>query len=77
MANPFQNLNIMDKKDIFIICIKTLIYALTAILAVLGVSAMTSCSASRSVDVNGRAVIVTTDTTFVNHSSVIKFPKMK
>ena len=67
----------MDKKDIIVVCIKTLIYALTAILAVLGVSAMTSCSASRSVDVNGRATIVTTDTTYINHSSVIKFPKSK
>ena len=37
----------MDKKDFLIIALKVIIYACTSILAVLGVSAMSSCSASR------------------------------
>ena len=36
---------------------------------------MTSCTVTRSSDVDGRAVIVTTDTTVINHSGTFKFPK--
>lgn len=65
----------MDKKDFFIILLKVIIYACTAILAVLGVSAMTSCTTSRNVDVVGKTTIVTVDTTRINHNTYIKFPK--
>lgn len=65
----------MSKKDFFIILLKVVIYACTAILAVLGVSAMTSCSASRNVDVVGKTVIVTVDTTRINHNTFITYPK--
>ncbi len=65
----------MSKKDFFIIFLKVVIYACTAILAVLGVSAMTSCSASRNVDVVGKTVIVTVDTTRINHNTFITYPK--
>lgn len=64
----------MSKKDFFIILLKVVIYACTAILAVLGVSAMTSCSASRNVDVVGKTVIVTVDTTRINHNTFITYP---
>ena len=66
----------MTKKDFLIIFLKVVIYACTAILAVLGVSAMTSCSASRDVDVVGKTIIVTTDTTFIHHNTYIKYPKV-
>lgn len=65
----------MTKKDFLIIALKVLIYACTAILAVLGVSAMTSCSSSRSVDVIGKTTIVTVDTTRINHNTFIVYPK--
>ncbi len=65
----------MSKKDFFIILLKVVIYACTAILAVLGVSAMTSCSASRNVDVVGKTTIITTDTTYIHHNTYIKYPK--
>ena len=65
----------MSKKDFFIILLKVVIYACTAILAVLGVSAMTSCSASRNVDVVGKTTIITTDTTYIHHNIYIKYPK--
>lgn len=63
----------MNKKDILILIIKVIIYACTLILGVLGVSSLTSCSASRNFDVNGRAVIVTNDTTIVNHTGTLHF----
>lgn len=65
----------MSKKDFFIILLKVVIYACTAILAALGVSAMTSCSASRNVDVVGKTTIITTDTTYIHHNTYIKYPK--
>ena len=63
----------MDKKELIKIVIKVLIYALGLLGAYFGVSAMTSCTVTRMSDIKGRAVIVTTDTTVVNHSGVIKF----
>lgn len=65
----------MSKKDFLIIFLKVVIYACTAILAVLGVSAMTSCSSSRIVDIVGKTTIVTVDTTRINHNTFIKYPK--
>lgn len=67
----------MNKKDFFIIALKVIIYACTAILAVLGVSAMTSCNTSKSVDIVGRTHIYTVDTTIVNHNTFVSFPKVK
>lgn len=56
------------KTELLKILIKVLIYALSLIAAYLGVTSLTSCSSSRDVVVRGRAVIVTTDTTFVEHN---------
>ena len=65
----------MSKKDICIIILKVVIYACTLALGVLGVSAITSCTASRNVDVVGKTTIVTIDTTRINHNSFIVYPK--
>lgn len=65
----------MNKKDICIIILKVVIYACTLALGVLGVSAITSCSASRNVDVVGKTTIVTVDTTRINHNTFIVYPK--
>ena len=65
----------MDKKDFLIIALKVIIYACTAILAVLGVSAISSCSASRDVDIHGKTTIVTSDTTYINHKTFVVYPK--
>lgn len=56
------------KTELLKILIKVLIYALSLIGAYLGVTSLTSCSSSRDVVVRGRAVIVTTDSTFVEHN---------
>lgn len=65
----------MTKKDIIILILKIVIYACTLVLGFLGVTAMSSCSASRDFDVVGKSTIVTTDTTFIHHNTFIKFPK--
>lgn len=56
------------KKDILTIVIKVLIYTLGLIGSYLGISALTSCSSSRAVQVHGRGSVIIQDTTFVEHS---------
>lgn len=63
----------MTKKDIAIIVLKTIIYVAGLVLAALGVSAMASCTVSRQSSSVGRAVVVTTDTTVIDHSGVLEF----
>lgn len=57
------------KKEILKIVIKVLIYALGLIGSFLGISALTSCSSSRAVQVHGRGSVIIQDTTFLEHSS--------
>lgn len=59
-------------KEIIKIVIKVLIYALGLIGSALGISALTSCSASHSVEGSGKTTIVTTDTTFIYHNGVLR-----
>lgn len=58
----------MNKK-IFEIIIKVVIYALGLICSYLGISALASCSSSRSVECHGKATILFMDTTTIEHSS--------
>lgn len=60
------------KKDLFVIVIKVAIYALGLVAAYLGVTSLSSCTYSRSTIGEGRATIITTDTTFIKHSGVLK-----
>lgn len=60
------------KKEILQIVIKVLIYALGLIGAYLGVTSLSSCTYSRSTIGEGRATIITTDTTYIQHSGVLK-----
>ena len=62
----------MDKKKIIEIVLKVCIYALGLILTALGVSAVTACSTSHSVQSSGVARVVTIDTTFVKHGGFIR-----
>ncbi len=65
-------LYIMDKKEIIKIVIKVVIYALGLIGSYLGISALTSCSTSHSIDGAGKTTIVTTDTTYIYHAGALK-----
>lgn len=62
----------MDKKEIIKIVVKVAIYVLGLIGSALGISALTSCSTSHSIDGSGKTTIVTTDTTYIYHSGVLK-----
>lgn len=55
-------------KELFKLIFKILVYVLTAVAGFFGVSTLASCSTSSDVVVRGRAVIVTTDSTFVDHN---------
>lgn len=57
------------KHDILKIVIKVLIYALGLIGSYLGISALSSCSSSRAVQLNGRGYVIIHDTTTVLHSN--------
>lgn len=60
------------KKDLLVIVIKVAIYALGLIAAYLGVTSLSSCTYSRSSVGDGRAVIITHDTTIIKHQGVLK-----
>lgn len=60
------------KKDLLIIAIRVAIYALGLVAAYLGVTSLSSCTYSRSTIGEGRATIITTDTTFIQHQGVLK-----
>lgn len=67
----------IERKELAVIILKVIIYACTLLLAALGAVAVTSCTITRQSDVVGRAIIVTSDTTIINHSGTIKFPRNK
>lgn len=60
------------KKDLLVIVIKVAIYALGLVAAYFGVTSLSSCTYSRSTIGEGRATIVTIDTTFIQHQGVLK-----
>lgn len=60
------------RKDLLVIAIKVAIYALGLVAAWLGVTSLSSCTYSRSTIGEGRATIITTDTTFIQHQGVLK-----
>lgn len=57
------------KKEILQIILKVLIYALGLIASAVGITALASCSSSRSVQIRGRGVVTIQDTTFIDHVS--------
>lgn len=59
-------------KEVLKIIIKVLIYALGLIGSALGITALASCTASRSVDGVGKTTIITTDTTYIHHNGALK-----
>lgn len=59
------------KKEIIKVIIRVLLYALGLIGSYFGVSALTSCTAQRTSQSVGRARIIITDTTDINHSGEI------
>lgn len=63
------------KKELLIILLKVLAYAIGLLLAFFGASAIVSCSVSRSFTGRGTTTIVTTDTTHISHDGYIRYPR--
>lgn len=65
----------MTKKDKFEVVASTCAFVLWAVICIVILCVFGSCKTSHNVEANGRTVIVTTDTTVVNHSGYIKIQK--
>lgn len=65
----------MNKKDKIEVVESTCAIIICMITCFLVISVFGSCTTSQKVEANGRTVIVTTDTTVVNHSGYIKIQK--
>lgn len=63
------------KKELLIILLKVLAYAIGLLLAFFGASAIVSCSVSRQLTGRGTTTIVTSDTTHISHDGYIRFPR--
>lgn len=65
----------MSKKEKIEVAESTFAVVLWTVICFVVLCFFGSCKASQSVDAQGRTVIVTTDTTVVNHSGYIKIQK--
>ena len=61
----------MNKDLIKLIC-KILLYIITAIAGFFGVSSLTSCASSSSVQIRGKTQVVSVDTTIINHDGFLR-----
>lgn len=66
----------MNKELIKLIC-KILLYIITAIAGFFGVSSLTSCSSSSSVQIRGKTQVVSVDTTIINHDGFLRSKNYK
>lgn len=65
----------MSKKEKIEVAESTCAVVLWTVICFVVISVFGSCTTSQNVDAKGRTVIVTTDTTVVNHGGYIKFQK--
>lgn len=66
----------MNKELIKLIC-KILLYIITAVAGFFGVSSLTSCSSSASVQVRGTTKVVSVDSTTIIHSGFLRSKNYK
>lgn len=59
-------------KELIKLFFKILLYIITAIAGFFGVSSLTSCSSSSSVQIRGITKVVSVDTTIINHDGFIR-----
>lgn len=70
----------MSKKDIIVIVLKVIMYAITLLLGAVGVTAaLSGCSYSRNTATDGKGSLIIHyhDTTTVYHGSRLYYPKVK
>lgn len=64
---------ILKKVGTFLFCTS---YVLVVVSVLYGLCmSLQSCSMYRQTDINGKATIVTTDTTYINHNTLFKYQK--
>lgn len=63
------------KKEFIVILLKVIAYAIGLLLAYFGASTLVSCTVNRSFDSTGKCMIITTDTTYINHNGFVNFPR--
>lgn len=61
----------MNKELIKLIC-KILLYIITAVAGFFGVSSLTSCASSASVQIRGKSQVVSVDTTIIYHDGFVR-----
>lgn len=66
----------MNKELIKLLC-KLLLYIITAVAGFFGVSSLTSCASSSSVQIRGKTQVISVDTTFINHDGFIRSKNYK
>lgn len=66
----------MNKEFIKLI-FKILLYIITALAGFFGVSSLTSCSSSSSVQIRGTTKVVSVDSTIINHDGFIRSKNYK
>lgn len=66
----------MNKEFIKLI-LKILLYIITAIAGFFGVSSLTSCASTASIQVRGKTQVISVDTTFIHHDGYIRSKNYK
>lgn len=61
----------MKKELIKLIC-KILLYIITAVAGFFGVSSLTSCASSASVQIRGKSQVVSVDSTIIYHDGFVR-----
>lgn len=60
------------KKELIVILLKVLAYAIGLLLAYLGVSSLASCSTASRASLSGHRLLIGVDTTYVHYDGLIK-----
>lgn len=60
------------KKELIVILLKVLAYAIGLLLAYLGVSSLASCSTASRASLSGHRILIGVDTTYVHYDGLIK-----
>lgn len=64
-------------KELIKLIFKILLYIITAIAGFFGVSSLTSCASSASVQIRGTTKVVSVDTTIIVHSGFLRSKNYK
>ena len=59
-------------KDLIKLILKILLYIITALAGFFGVSSLTSCASSASVQIRGKTQVVSVDTTVIYHDGFVR-----